>query len=176
MAIDATVAGASADSYLEVADADALAAEDYGPEKDWWLDAGAEDKEFALKRATDEVDDHLRSGWSRYSATQTLLFPRTIDFTGTPAVPFIPTRVLRAVYYQAAFLIRGAKVIAAADLRRAKGAQSVSEPNMSYTQTFDSNEPAILSTRAATALDAYRQATGRRQVKSVYMASGYGNS
>jgi hypothetical protein len=172
MALDATVAGASADSYLTVSDADALAAADYGPEREWWLDAGGEDKELALKRATSEIDEWLRSGWARYSSDQALLFPRRIDVAGSPAAAYIPARVGRATYYQAAFLIRNARVIAAADTRRARGAQSVSEPNMSYTQPVD-REDAILSTRTLHALQGFRLAAGRRTVRTVRMASGY---
>lgn len=172
MAIDSTIAGADAESYLGTADADALAAVDFGPEREWWLDAGLADKELALKRATDELDDWLQTGWPRYSTTQALLFPRLIDYSGTPAVAFIPPKVGRATYYQAAFLMRNARVLAAADTRRARGAQSVSEPNMSYTQRAE-GEPTVLSSRAMHALEGFRRAGGQRALRSVRVSSGY---
>ena len=167
MAIDSTVAGAAADSYLSVADADALAADDYGPEREWWKDAGLEQKELALKRATDELDDAIRSGWTRYSLTQSLLFPRSIDVRAT--VAFIPDRLRRATYYQAAFLLRGARVIAAADMRRARGLQSASEPNMSYTEG-DAAAP-VLSSRTLQAIAGFRRSGGSRRIQSIRTTS-----
>src|SRR5262245_19919065 len=167
MAIDATVAGADANSYLTVADADALAADDYGPEREWWLDRGLEEKEQALKRATAELDMWLGASWTTYSAEQALLFPRLRDTDGT--TPYIPGGVQRATYYQAAFLTRNATVLAAADIRRARGAQSVSEPNMSYTQpTGDESSP--LSSRARGAMGVYFVG-GSRTVHSVRVAT-----
>lgn len=170
MALDATVGGAAAESYLSVADADALAADDYGPEREWWLDQGLEEKELALKRATDEIDDWVRSGWARYATAQALAFPRLIDVADYPVAPFLPERLRRATYYQAAFLVRNARVLAAADTRRARGLQSASEPNMSYTPA---SEPETLSRRAQRSLEGYRKAGGSKGVRTVRMGSGY---
>ena len=171
MVLDATVAGAAAESYLSVADATALATNDYGPEREWWLGAGGEDQELALKRATAEIDDSLRTGWARYDSSQMLLFPREIDYVDPD--PYIPTRVLRATYFQAAFLLKNAKVIAGAGIRKARGMSNSSEPNMSYTQAQES-EVMVLSPRALTALEGYRRSGGKRSVRSVHMAAGYG--
>jgi hypothetical protein len=170
--LDATVAGATADSYLSVADATALATNDYGPERDWWLGAGGEDRELALKRATAEIDDYLRSGWTRYDRSQALLFPREIDYDSAGS-PFVPVRVGRATYYQAAFLLKNVKVIAAAGIRKMRGQSNASEANMSYTQAQES-EVAVLSPRAMQALDSYARSGGKRSVRSVHMAAGYG--
>lgn len=169
--IDATVAGATANSYLAVADADALAADDFGPERGWWLDAGLEQKELALKRATAELDDALRSGWTRYDSAQALIFPRSIDYSGAPAVAFIPARIRRAAYLQAAFLVGNATVLAAADRRRARGLASASEPNMSYTTDAATTAP-VLSTRALNALEGFRTSAGSRGLRSIRMTAG----
>lgn len=171
--IDATVAGATANSYLTVADADALAADDFGPEREWWLDAGGEQKELALKRATAELDDWLRSGWTRWDLSQALLFPRSIDYSGTPAAAFIPSRIGRATYYQAAFLVRNARVLAAADVRRARGLASASEANMSYTAADAGAAAPVLSTRAMNALEGFRRAGGDRGLRSIRMTAGW---
>ena len=56
MAIDATIAGASANSYLTVAAADALAASELGRDMKAWTAATTDEKEAALVRATEEVD------------------------------------------------------------------------------------------------------------------------
>jgi hypothetical protein len=170
MPLDSTVAGAAAEAYLSVAEADALAADDFGPERESWLDAGLEDKELVLKRATDEIDDELRSGWLRYASGQALLFPRAIDVAS--ALPVIPERIRRATYFQAAFLLRNATVLAAADTRRARGAQSVSEPNMSYTQPVDGT-PAVISSRVLHVIEGFRRAGGARGIQAVRMSSGY---
>lgn len=170
MSLDSTIAGAAAESYLSVAEADALAHADYGPEADWWLDGGLEQKELALRRATAEVDEYVRTGWARYSATQALLFPRLIDISA-PAVPLIPARIARATYYQAAFLVKGARVLAAADMRRARGLRQASEPNLSYSVGDD---PQVLTGRALHALEGYRRAGGAKAVRSVRMVSGSG--
>lgn len=170
MALDSSVGGAAAESYISVAEADALADDDFGPEREWWRDSGLEDKELALKRATDEIDDWVRSGWSRYSSAQALSFPRLIDVAGTPVEPFLPERLRRATWYQAAYLIRNARVIAAADTRRARALSQASEPNMSYSPE---REPEALSSRAQRALEGFRQAGGNKSIRSVRIGSGY---
>lgn len=84
--IDATVGGALADSYLSVAAADALAARDLGSAALRWLQATTTVamKERALVRATREIDAHLlTSGGTPYTATQALLYPRTVDSMST---------------------------------------------------------------------------------------------
>lgn len=153
MAIDATPAGANADSYLTVAAADALAGADLGPEVDAWLalddqtPADLARKEAALKRATREIDAYLRSGWARYSTTQALRFPRSIDVADEE--PFIPVDLQRATYQQAIYINKNATILAAANRRRARNVTTASEPDVSYTQG-DAEEP--LSSMSALAL------------------------
>lgn len=82
MALDATVGGANADSYLSVAAADLLASADVGRAATTWaaLTTTTDLKERALKRATREIDAFLRtSGAARFAATQLRLYPRAVD-------------------------------------------------------------------------------------------------
>ena len=132
MALDATVAGASANSYLTVAEADALAQADLGPQADRWLHASTTTaaKEKALQRATRELDAYVeRLGVGRYSTDQSLLFPRSIDVSGDPEVPFLPTTIRQAAYEQAAFVLSNALALDEAASRRAKGWFSYSNPD-----------------------------------------------
>lgn len=149
MALDATPAGTAADSYLTVADADALAGEDIGPEVDAWVSAATtvDRKERCLKRATREIDTYLRSGWPRYAAAQALRFPRSSDVAG--GEPFIPVDLQRATYQQAIYINKNATILAAANRRRARNVTTASEPDVSYTQG-DAEEP--LSSMSALAL------------------------
>lgn len=55
MALDATIAGAAANSYLTVAEADARAAND-PISGETWQAAALDEKERALVTATDDVD------------------------------------------------------------------------------------------------------------------------
>ncbi len=170
MALDSTVAGASADSYLSVAAADLFAAADLGPEVDAWLAAVTATKEKALKRATREIDGYLRTGWRRWVTTQSLLFPREIDYSGTPAVAFVPRSIQMACYEQATYVLKNASVIDNAHTRRAREMQSASEPNVSYTER--PVDTPSLSDAALVYLDGYRRAGGSRGIRSIRV-SGY---
>jgi hypothetical protein len=170
MALDSTVAGASANSYLAVADADAFAADDLGPEATFWVAASSGDKEKALKRATREIDAYLRSGWVPYVATQALLFPRAVDYAGTPAAAFIPTSIKRACYEQATFVLRNASVLDNAQTRRARDVQSASEPNISFSERTDS-EATQLSPSALHYLEGFRRSGGDRSMRSIRVTS-----
>jgi hypothetical protein len=169
---DATVATDTANSYLTVGDADAYAAVDMGPEVDAWKAATVEEKEIALQRATREIDGYLRSGWVRFIPTQRLLFPRAIDYLND--IGFIPENVRLACYEQATFILKNARTIDNAATRRARGQQSVSEPNVSYTQNSDAIS--VLSPAALEFLVGYRTASGSRGIRSVRMASGFTSS
>lgn len=129
MALDATVAGASANSYLTVAAADALAAADLGRNATGWLAATQPVKEAALQRATREIDAFFPTTgmWLRYSYTQALLFPRPMDASGSPLAPYVPAGVLQACFKQAAYLVANANTIDDAAARRARGLFSFSD-------------------------------------------------
>jgi hypothetical protein len=138
VAIDATVAGANADSYLTVAEADAFAAVRLGRFAARWLDAGTttDNKEDALKQATSDVDAFVRVG-PRFSTTQALIFPREIDELND--VPFLPKRVKEATYEQAAYVLATANLQDDAADRRARGLFSFSEDNLGGTVAVDPN-------------------------------------
>jgi hypothetical protein len=169
-ALVTTPAGA-ADSYLSVAEADALATDDLGPEAAAWGAALIGTKEKALRRATRELDGHLGSRWAPYTWGQALLFPRTTDFAGTVSapVPYIPIAVKRATYEQAKFVLKNASVIDAEHTRQARGMVSASEPNTSY-----SREDAVeISPGALKYLAAFVPSASARGMRSVRMGSGY---
>lgn len=131
MAIDATVAGAAADSYVTVEAADLLAGDDLGPQAELWLNASttAATREKALKRATREIDAFLDLSTARYSTSQALLFPRGSDVSGTPSVPYLPSVVKHATYEQASYLVANVKYLDEAASRRAHGLFSYQNPD-----------------------------------------------
>lgn len=121
MALDATVASAAANSYLTIAEADALAHADPVSGPRWLETTLVEDKERALIAATSDVDLYRKHVGERYASTQALLFPRVTDVAGDPAVAFLPLDVKRATYEQAVYLVENAHLIRAAGSQRASG-------------------------------------------------------
>jgi len=119
MPLVTTPGGALADSYLSIAEADALANSRMTGYPVVWLALSVPEKEKALRQATVDVDVHVRSV-PRYSTTQALLFPRGIDFSGSPAVPYIHARVREATYFQAAYLAANRELLDDAGRRRAR--------------------------------------------------------
>lgn len=173
MTLDATVAGALADSYLTVEDADALAEADMGPEATRWLDANTTvaERERALKRATREIDGYVRTGWPKYTATQALRFPRSIDVASD--VAYIPADITMAAYHQAAYVLRNAAVIDKANARHARGLSQFSEPNVSGS--IDDESVNIISPRAMHYLSGFEKASPVRGggMRSVRLGSGF---
>lgn len=136
MAVIATVAGADANSYLEVADADAFAETELGKLANAWRQATSEDKEAALLRATAEIDEHVGSGTTPYDVLQGLTFPRYTDFD-TDGAPIIISRVRRATFLQAAYLLANIDELDAADTRRARGLVNFANPDGTGGQVAD---------------------------------------
>lgn len=173
MTLDATVAGPTANSYLTVADADALAAVDLGRNAAQWLDAATTTaiKEAALQRATREIDGNfpIAGMWVRYDADQALLFPRPQDATGVPLVPYIHANVRLACYHQAAYLVHNADAIDDAAARRARGLFSFSDSEGGGSVALDPTF-GLLSPQAQAYLGAVR-AGGRGTLVSVPIAS-----
>lgn len=131
MALDATPAGAAADSYIDVATADALAANDLGGFVGTWTAADTDTKERALKKATRMIDAYvIGDEFIALTETQSLLFPRVQD-TDDAGVAIIPKRLALATYEQAKHLIANADLLEAAASRRARGLTNFSEPNVS---------------------------------------------
>ena len=129
MALDATVGGASANSYATIAEGDAYAASDLGRNRDAWTQATIAEKEAALIRATDEIDTAVGRVVASYSETQALLFPRYTDLIYGTQTPELPNRLAKATWYQAAFLLRNATVLDDAASFRARGLANFANPD-----------------------------------------------
>lgn len=134
MALDATVAGSSANSYLSVADADELAEADaiLGAK---WLAAGQPDRERCLVAATRDCETYKGTVGPAFSSTQARRFPRAIDVADS--VPFLPPALRQAVYEQAVHLLVNGKNIADAQARRAQGTLSQQDNNGAWTAALD---------------------------------------
>ena len=135
MALDATVGGASANSYLTVAEADALADVDLGTYAKRWLLADVGDKERALIKASTQIDA-LVPRLARWSASQRLRFPLTADVDGV-GVPFLDQDVRWATFLQAAVVLANADKLDEAATRRARGMVSFSESDVSGAPSLD---------------------------------------
>lgn len=152
MPLDVTVGGAAADSYASIAEADGFAASDLGRFAKAWTDAAVEVKEAALRRATREIDVlvGVLPEEAYYYGVQALAFPRAIDVAYIGSTPFIPTRVKRAAYLQAAYLIAVADQIDEGAARRAKGFTNYANPDgtggsLAREDTFGRYHPDFLA-------------------------------
>jgi hypothetical protein len=131
MALDDTVAGANSNSYLSVADADEIAkAEALGLNVKRWRAATLDEKEVALVRATNEIDDYIVFS-SPYDplTPQRLLFPRVQDLDPVTSAPMLPRSLRRATFLQAAYLLSNADEIDASMARRARGLVNFANPD-----------------------------------------------
>lgn len=167
-AIDATVAGASANSYITVAAADGFAEDDYGAEAEKWLSPSIEvpQRERLLKRATREIDEYLRASWTRYSATQALAFPRNVD--APASVALVPQDIQWATYAQAAYILKNGHAIDKANARHARQLSQFSEPNTSGS--IDESMVSRISQRVIAILVRYPKSGG--SLGSVGMSQG----
>lgn len=108
MALDATVGGASANSYLTVADATAILAD--RPRVDLWDDADPEDQAKYLVWATQLIEDQVCWKGTRTTTTQALQWPRigveTRDHDAFIPDNIIPSFLKRATALEALYLLR----------------------------------------------------------------------
>lgn len=168
MALDATIGGASANSYLTVAEADASAADDLGRFSEAWKLAPLDVKERALIRASREISSRY-GPTVRYSATQVLSFPRSIDYVGL--VAFLHPDLKRATYEQAIYLVSVADTLDGAATRRAQGTFTSSDDNGSYSLASDPQLGRI-APEALVALGALRgSARSSRTIRSIQVTS-----
>lgn len=147
MAIDTTIGGASADSYLSVAEADAYAAADLGRNATAWAEAQTDTKERALKRATRDLSRIAGYTGARWSFDQALVFPRSIDLDPVTGLPVLPVPLKNATAEQAMYVIRNANVIDDAASRRARGLSNFTEPDVGG-QLADDPDFGAISPRA----------------------------
>lgn len=171
MALDATVAGAAANSYLTLVEAAAFAAVDPILGEKWLADDDAK-REQLLQAATSDVDTYKRSTVP-YSSTQALLFPRDVDVEGDPALPVLLAAVKRATYEQAVYLLDNAHLIAQAASHRAHGLLSSSDDDGSWNAAVNPSY-GLYAPRMREALDRIGASsrTGRYLV-SVPIASSF---
>lgn len=171
-ALVATPGSATATSYLTVAAADVLAADDIGPEPDKWLSSTAKDKAAALKRATREIDSYVATGWAAYDDDQALLFPREQDVDGA-GDPMIPRKIVLATYQQAIYVLKNKDALGAMNAHRARGGET--DPDASYG-VDPNNGPSIISPMAQHYLAGFRIAPKAGKgggIGSVRVASGF---
>jgi hypothetical protein len=136
LALDATVAGSSANAYITEAEADEFARAD-PVAGDKWLEATTEEKERDLMAAVADLDAHRKPGWLPFDAAQALVFPRSTDAVGDPAVASIPAIVKRATYEQAVYLRVNASNLRDSSGRRARGLVSFADDDGSGAQAID---------------------------------------
>lgn len=153
--LDATIAGASANSYLSVAAADDFAANDLGRAKKTWQAATVEDKEAALIRATADIDEAVQTTESKAATGQALLFPRSFDVDTDGSTFIIPARLRRATYLQAVYLIDAAELIDDAARRRARGLVNFSNPDGTGGQVAEASTFGLLHPRVERMLDEF---------------------
>lgn len=129
VAIDATVGGASANSYLSVVDATAILNERLGTAA--WTDAVSDDKARALIMATKEIDSHRYSG-RKFNSTQALEFPNTAQCEASDE---IPARVQLACAEQALWVLQNASTGGSSERQQlqAQGVTSYTIGNLSET-------------------------------------------
>lgn len=136
MALDTTVGGAAADSYLTVAEADALAGSLRFPfATEWIAETDQPTKEAKLRQAAIDIGAYVRVG-APYLVGQALTFPRETDLDASDD-PLIPGAVQRAQAMQAAYLLENAKTIENAATRRARGMFSFSDDDGSGSIAID---------------------------------------
>jgi|Deesub1362A_J573_1020465.scaffolds.fasta_scaffold01257_11 hypothetical protein len=103
MALDATVAGESANSYVTVTEADTYLANHL--EGETWNSKSTAEKERLLITATRQIDSlRIKDEHLPYDDNQALKFPRSYD-TDDDGNPEIPQAVKDAVCEQAVFLL-----------------------------------------------------------------------
>lgn len=99
--LNATVASVDANSYLSLADANAMAV-NFGLLN--WARLMDDQKCVALIRAAIDVDSHRIHDNAPWRVGQTFVFPRETDVLTFGTAPIIPKPVLWAVMYQADYL------------------------------------------------------------------------
>jgi hypothetical protein len=157
VALDVTVAGAAANSYLSVADADAFAASDVGPARDKWLTATLDEKERALIRATADIDGFVARVAHPFVVNppyQALLFPRAEDVLS--GVAYITRAVQMGTYVQAAFLNNeGARLLEDSAKFRARGLSNFSNPDGTGGSVATNADDGVIHPRVARLLGEY---------------------
>lgn len=175
MTLIVTPGAADADSYLSLAEADERAARELStdPEAMAWGKTDAGDKEALLRRATNEIDVHVATGWAPYDEDQALLFPRELMDVDGAGEPFIPERIKQATFLQAIYIAKNKDVLAAMNAHRS--ASGAADPDAAYS-VDPAAGPSLISPRATHQLAGYRiapKAGNRGSVGSARVSSGF---
>lgn len=174
MPLIATPGAADANSYLTLAEADAIAnARGLGRAASGWLSANDADKEKALIQATVDIDAYMATTAVRWSTTQSLVFPRYSDVDTVTHDPYIIMAIQNAAYEQAIHVLANADKMADAETRRARGLLSFSDDDASGSVARAGF--GLMAQRAEAYLKSII-AGGRTTLKSVDIASSYGNT
>lgn len=168
MALDATVAGASANSYLTIDAADAHNDDRNGPQAERWAAASTETKENALIEGAILIDSVVRASVP-YSLAQALAFPRASDVDANDD-PVLPPRLLLAAYEQAAYLVANAKLLDAAASRRARQMFSFDEDGISGQISLDPTL-GLIAPKTQLLLNSLVATTGQTRIGSVQLRS-----
>jgi hypothetical protein len=135
MMLDATIAGDTANSYLTLEEAAALAAVDLGRDAAAWRDADDEALEAALIQATLDVDAYgTGQAEVQYDVDQALRYPRAVDVLDDE--PILPRLLKQATYEQAKYRLYLADAIVDARARRARGYASFSGDDGAATMSL----------------------------------------
>lgn len=178
--------GSDDTSYLDVAGADAIAAELLSSTIAAYTGATGTDKLAALRLATLDVDRGMRFQGRKFDSSQTREFPRVayetagrvmphgiIDLVLPPAmtdnvwdwdtvdqVAIVPSIVLQAVVYQANWILDGSEEATLAAINSGLKSQQ----NNQLAESYDRTAPGATSglcRRAALLLDRYKLVSGR---------------
>lgn len=181
MALDATIAGATANSYKDRTAADAYFASHWSAVKvSAWAGLTDAQKDAVLQSATTMLEtlrvldlDHvaipqtlpleLRDPYTpmmitRYAETQSLQFPRNIDVDEDDE-PFIPDGVAEALYHQAVYLLSVDESVLAAQLMGVR--QEYVKAGGVATSTEYRGKGLLLSPMAVAFMEPYLRRTGR---------------
>lgn len=172
--IDATVAGAAANAYLTLAEADAYADGDLGRNAAAWVAADDDEKARAIIRATDDIRAYQTVVGDPYTIAQALLYPRAIDVVAITLVPYVHANVKRATYEQAKYVLQNADVMDEAGTRRARALISFSDDDGSGSMVAIDPSFGLFSPRMISYLAAVPSASaGRRTLTSVPYTSSF---
>lgn len=136
MALIATPGSASADSYLTVAEADAIAADwlEDSETRAWLATTTTQDaREDALRTATSMIDAALRTRFPRYLVGQSLVYPAS-HHLDADSQPYLLPQLRQGVAAQARYLLANADVLSAARTRQARGQVQHNETTTSATE------------------------------------------
>lgn len=158
MALDTTVGGPSAESYVSVTDADAYLSGRFGTAA--WTALSTAQKETALRQATRTLDVERYRGWP-VTSTQALRFPRYRPEMGESPVMTLPRVLVEACCEEALWVAQHADTggLSPRQQMQAEGVSSFSVGDLS--ETYGGTHGGGLSPRASAILRHWIARTGQ---------------